>query len=673
MCGITGIVSLSEKIPGITQHVKNMNDAIRHRGPDGEGYLLFDGSETFSLFGNDTPEEVRNSSDQSPPISAITDFQSDTTRFVLGHRRLSIIDVSKLGHQPMCDVEKKIWIVYNGEIYNHVELRQELSQQGIPFKTQTDTEVILQAYLFWGEECVSRFNGMWSFVIFDVKNNFLFGSRDRVGVKPFYYYKDKNVFAFASEQKALLKFPQVVTSINFKVASDFLTGDIQFIERGEENMFQNIFELMPSHNFKIDLTSNSFKQWKYYTLNSNTDFSEFNKSTFEEYRKETEKLLVDSVKLRLRSDVPVGSCLSGGIDSSAIVGIMGSLAGAGHHVNLGGKLKLFTLTFPNQSIDESKWAKYVVDQTQAEWHCVTPTASDLLRDLSDLNYAQDIPVCSTGTYGQFQLMRKAKESGIKVILDGQGGDELFGGYLSHSIVYWKELLKHGKIGHLYAELSADGNFSFNLKQLFRDLTKREFSSLIPISLQQSFYKSYFKQNEFLKDSVIKEYLHGGGMSSELDVSRSGSLNEALLKDFTDTRLKMYLKYEDRSSMWHSLEARTPFADDHRLVEYVFNIPGAYKIHKGVNKHLLREAAKAYLPIPIKNRKDKLGFVTPIDQWMKEIKKEGMDFFDNSLADYMDVNKIKQNPEKFFSMTNHADGVRVFRMLSFALWKKLFKL
>jgi len=673
MCGITGVVNLKAQVQDIAVHVKSMTDAIRHRGPDGEGFLFFNNSEVISAYGFDTPASVKFSGLNYSPNTDVQNVPSENIQFALGHRRLSIIDVSPAGHQPMCDAGKKIWIIYNGEIYNHIELREELSQKGLSFRTNTDTEVILQSYLHWGEKCVDHFNGMWSFVIFDSDKKCLFGSRDRVGVKPFYYYKDENVFAFASEQKALLKLPFVKSGINFKAASEFLAGDIQYIERGEENMFRNIFELMPAHNFRIDLKTNEFKKWNYYSLKANTSFSAFNSRAFEQYRNETEKLLVDSVKLRLRSDVPVGSCLSGGIDSSAIVGIMGDLVSGGYKVNLGGKLKVFTLTFDDPVIDESKWAKYVVDQTQAEWHKVSPSASDLLRDLADMNYAQDIPVCSTGTYGQFQLMRKAKETGIKVILDGQGGDELFGGYTPHSIVFWKELLRKGRIGDLFSELSAGGKLFLNLQEMARELSRREFSALVPKSLQQSFYKSYFKQNEFLNGEVVNNFINSGGLDAELDVSNSSSLNEALLKDFTDTRLKMYLKYEDRSSMWHSIEARTPFADDHRLVEYVFNVPGAFKIQHGVKKHLLREAARKFLPKQIKERKDKLGFVTPIDQWMKQIQDQCLEYFDDSVNDFIDVKRIKNDPAKFFNITSHADGVRVFRMISFVIWKKLFNL
>ena len=673
MCGIAGIIDLKSSGRDIPLQLRSMTDTLRHRGPDGEGFLFFNGSKVTPAHGKDTPGNIISSSMVYAPKESVENIGIENIRFGLGHRRLSIIDVSPAGHQPMCDPEKRIWIIFNGEIYNYIELREELIAKGVAFRTNTDTEVILQSYLHWGEECVNHFNGMWAFVIFDSRKNCLFGSRDRVGVKPFYYYRDGSVFAFASEQKALLKLPFVRSGINFKAASEFLAGDIQYIERGEENMFKNIFELKPAHNFMIDLATGSFRQQEYYSLKTNASFSSFSAAEFEKYRDETEKLFVDSVKFRLRSDVPVGSCLSGGIDSSAIVGVMSKLISGGYKVNLGGQLKVFTLSFDDPAIDESKWAKYVVDRTKAEWHCVSPSANDLLQDFQDMNYAQDIPICSTGTYGQFRLMREAKEAGIKVILDGQGGDELFGGYMAHSRVFWKELLGRGKMGQLFSELASNGKLFSNLQEMIHDLSRRGFSSLVPMFLQQSFYRTYFRQNAFLNKAVIHEFVHSGGIESELEVVRSASLNEALLKDFTNTRLKMYLKYEDRSSMWHSIEARTPFADDHRLNEYVFNIPGAYKIHHGVNKYLLREAARDFLPKEVKERKDKLGFVTPIDQWMKQIQKDAMDYFDNSLEDFIDIKKIKKDPASFFTINNHADGVRVFRMISFAVWKKLFNL
>jgi len=669
MCGIAGIVNLSGAINDLSLHIKNMTDAIRHRGPDGEGFLFYDGENITPAFCNDTPEQVLGSSFNYSPKTNIRNY-SGNYLFALGHRRLSIIDVTAAGHQPMSNKEGNIWLVFNGEIYNYIELREDLKQKGFSFLTNTDTEVVLTAYSHWGEDCVKHFNGMWAFVIFDKRKNSLFCSRDRFGVKPFYFYRDSHVFAFASEQKALVKLPFVKTGINFNAASAFLAGDIHSIERGEENMFKNIFELMPSHNLWMDLNKKSFQKTCYYELKFNNEYSDYHLNSFEKYKSEVESLFVDAVKLRLRSDVPVGSCLSGGIDSSAIVSVIGKLASEGHSVNLGGKLKVFTLKFDDQSIDETRWAKYVVDQTKAEWHLVSPDADGLLKNLETLNYCQDVPICSTGTYGQFQLMKEAKQSGIKVVLDGQGGDELFGGYYSHSKVFWKELLRNGKYAKAVLEVSSDGKTFVNLKEYLKDSLKSRFSSF---SLMKAAYNAVIPQNSFLQENVVDEYFQSGIFFAEKELSRSSSLNEALKRDFINTRLKMYLKYEDRSSMWHSIEARTPLADDDKMIDYVFQIPSVYKIYKGINKYIFREAAAKFLPREIRERKDKLGLVTPIDKWTKQIGNHCLHYFDDSISDLIDVKKIKNNPKKFFNINNHADGTRIFRMISFAVWKKVFQM
>src|ERR1051325_26544 len=345
MCGITGIVNLSGTVPDLPRHIKTMTNALRHRGPDGEGFLFSSGSDIISAYGNDTPQNVISSSLNYSPDISIDNITESNFQFAFGHRRLSVIDTSPSGHQPMCDAQKQVWLCFNGEIYNYIELREELKQTGIVFESNSDSEVILKSYLYWGESCVSHFNGMWSFVIYDSRKNILFGSRDRVGVKPFYYFKNGNVFAFASEQKALLKLPFVQTGINYKAAADFLAGDIQYIERGQENMFKNIFELMPAENFSIDLRTKAFKKWKYYLLKAREGYVAYNEKNFLQYRDEVEKRLVDSVKLHLRSDVPVGSCLSGGIDSSAIVGIIADLISKGEKVNFGDRLNVFPLHF----------------------------------------------------------------------------------------------------------------------------------------------------------------------------------------------------------------------------------------------------------------------------------------------------------------------------------------
>lgn len=673
MCGITGIINLSGQNFNLSGLLRDMTKTIRHRGPDGEGYLLVNDSERVPAFSEETPENVRQAFLSYSPKLSVSELGDQKFQFGFGHRRLSVIDVSAAGHQPMCDNKKQVWITFNGEIYNYVELKETLQLKGVNFYTHTDTEVILQAYLFWGQDCVEHFNGMWSFVIYDSNRNILFGSRDRVGVKPFYYYMDKDVFVFASEQKALAQCPLVQTGINFAEASRFLAGDIYFKEQGEENLFSNIFELLPGYNFEFGLSTNTFHKWKYYSLNINTEFVEFNKARFNEYRDKTESLLINSIKLRLRSDVPVGSCLSGGLDSSAIVCLIDHLAKGGNYANFGEKLNVFTLKFEDQAIDESKWAKHVVDQTDAEWNLVSPGPEDMFKDFRALNYAQDIPVCSTGTYAQFRLMRATRDKGIKVVLDGQGGDELFGGYFIHHFIYWKELLRRGKFSKFYSELLGYDKPGLGANRIVTDFAKSIFLPFVSDSTQVRLLQRHAIQNEFLNKNVIRQYISSGDFKSDQAESSSNSLNEVLLRDFMEGRLKMFLKYEDRSSMWHSVESRTPFADDVELTNYVFSIPGAYKIRSGRNKYLFREAVRKYLPQPVADRKDKLGLVTPIDDWMKQLRNRTLEVIDNSVKDYIDVKGIKKKPDRFFKISNHEDGVRVFRMLSFTIWKDVFKL
>lgn len=671
MCGIAGIISLKGPLPGLAEQVRTMTRVLRHRGPDGEGFLLHDGQSAFPAFDDETPQAIRNSGHPQEPIRSLESGNSQPLLFAFGHRRLSIIDTSAAGHQPITDPLKQIWLVFNGEIYNYPELREQLKNKGHQFRTNTDTEVLLHAWLEWGDECVKHFNGMWAFVLYDARTNQVFASRDRAGVKPFYYFHQDGVFAFASEQKALLRLPYLKTGINKKAAAEFLAGDIQYLERGEENLFSQIYELPPARNFRINLGAGTLQSKSYYVLPVHPSNGNYNEQDFENYRRETEKKIVDSVRLRLRSDVPVGSCLSGGIDSSALVSIMARLVSQGEKVNLGGGLKVFTLTFDDPAIDESKWAGHVVQQTGAEWHKVSPETSELIRDLEELNYAQDIPICSTGTYGQFRLMRKAKEAGIKVILDGQGGDELFGGYPTHALAYWRSMLKKLQLGKFYAESSASPGWGANCKMLIKDSLKYRAGRWMPASMQTTMMQNYFPPLRFVNKELLDQFIRSGSLQQESEVSHSPHLNAALANDFAGARLKMYLKYEDRSSMWHSIEARTPFADDHLLNDWVFSIPGSFKIRNGVYKHLLRESVKDYIPNEIYHRRDKLGFVTPVDRWTAGMKSYFMDLLDDSMKDYINVKAIRSAPEQFFSMDGHANAVRVFRIISFAVWKKKF--
>ncbi|MEO8762095.1 MAG: asparagine synthase (glutamine-hydrolyzing), partial [Bacteroidia bacterium] len=393
MCGIGGILNLENKSINLVDGATIISKTLQHRGPDDEGFLFFKNEEIATAYGNDTQKESINNAFNFSAKQNIQQVAQDYNGVFI-HRRLSIIDISESGHQPMCTSNAKVWITFNGEIYNYIELRTELEKVGYTFKTKSDTEVLLNAYLHWGNECLQKLNGMFSFAIYDIEKKKLFCARDRSGVKPFYYYFKDGIFCFASEIKALRALPFIETSLNERALQHYLLHDA--IEYETEGFLKNIFELFPSNFLEIDLRNNELNLKKYFDVTINTDFTSYNEQDFFLCKEETEQAVTDSILKRLRADVPVGCCLSGGIDSSIISGVI-----ANHNKNF----NAFTATFPNEKIDESGYAKDVVDFTQANWHTVTPTAEELIADFDKLIYALDIPIWSTSTYAQFRVMQ----------------------------------------------------------------------------------------------------------------------------------------------------------------------------------------------------------------------------------------------------------------------------
>lgn len=660
MCGISGIVSLSGKTDGLAEAARLMNAAIRHRGPDGEGYLLVtkDGK-ALPAFSEETPDDISSSGYAHAPLTHIGAAGAEA-RMIFGHRRLSIIDLSPAGHQPFCNADASTWITYNGEIYNYIELRAELERLGHIFRTQTDTEVLLAAYREWGNECLHRLNGMWAFVIWDREKNLLFGARDRFGVKPFYYYSDASVFCFASEQKALLKNPFVSKTLNpVAIADYFVAGEIEY---REENFFRNIFELFPSCAFELRLENGEFRKWKWYSLPQQEEAPAFTEKQYQAYAEEIRALFVNAVRLRLRSDVPVGSCLSGGIDSSAIVGLIGKLIGQHEQVNVGERLKLFTSVFDDEKIDERKWAKEMVDRTGAEWKTVSPRPEELLGDLENLVYSQDVPIWSTSTYAQYRVMQLARASGVRVVLDGQGGDELFAGYMPYYYHFWKELSRTNP-RLLKTELQAFGENAKAFRR--RQYLIQVLMPSLPAGIQIMIQKKYFPDMQYIDPGLVGIY-----KKNYREKAKANSLNDALRHEFLDTRLKGYLKCEDRCSMWHSVESRTPFADDHPLIERVFSLPGSMKIRNGISKYLLREAAAPYLPDSIRGRRDKLGYATPNNEWITRLKNEFRPYFEQSFDGIIDKQKLLRDYDRFFSISGQAENGRIFKFIVFAVWKKV---
>jgi asparagine synthase (glutamine-hydrolysing) len=659
MCGIAGIFNNNSAVD--PSHIKTMCDILRHRGPDDEGYI-----------GVDLQQKIAHSlvGQESAVSGQSIDKFGKSARLFLGHRRLSIIDVTPAGHQPMSDWDGNVWVVFNGEIYNYIELRAALEKKGHKFHTSSDTEVLIYSYLEWGMDCLEKFNGMWAFVIYDKRKNILWGSRDRFGVKPMYYYLKNGWFAFASEIKAIVGLPFVEKRINERAAFQYLVHNMN---NPDECQFAGIEELKPSHAFKLELDTGDFKKWAYYRLEANDKWEGFDEKKFGAINEKIRELVFNAVRLRLRSDVPVGSCLSGGMDSSAIVCIVNDYLKKESIGSVGDRQKVFTACYPGNSIDESKWAQIVVDATKTTWHKTFPDAKSLLDDLDDLVYYQDVPFGSTSIYAQYRVMKVAKENGVKVLLDGQGGDELFTGYTSYFPNYYMDLFRHLAFGQLKKELDLKHNSPVNtmfMRVLAYTAIKRPLYDLAP-KFAKDLYNSFRNpvSSYFGREFVAKNNPHVPQPPTMAPLT----LNKMLVH-MMNVNLPELLWYEDRNSMRFSIESRTPFSDDIDLINYTFTVPSIYKIHDGWNKYLLRKAVSSVVPEEIVRRTDKIGFNTPEYDWilalkteiLSRMKSEGLDYF-------IDYNSISKDWDGLVAGQQKTGITTLWRYINFALWKKRFSL
>ena len=592
MCGICGIVDFSKEVDA--QIVRRMNDSIKHRGPDDEGYLV-DGK---AFGGKDTKVKA-------PKLKG-------KGNAVLGHRRLSIIDLSPKGHQPMR--HGKSWIVYNGEVYNYVELREELKGKGHKFNGDSDTEVILAAYEEWGTDCVKRFNGMFALAIWDGER--LFCARDRLGIKPFYYYYDNGRFFFASEIKALLE-AGVPKKPNDKIIYDYLM--FALLDHTEETFFDCVMQLAPGEYMVLGKAG--ITRQRYWSLHVNERLS--GDTVPEEFIRR----FIESVKYRLRSDVPVGTCLSGGMDSSSVVCVANKLIDTE-------KQKTFSAVFPGERIDESKYMEEVLSATGAEKNFVGPTAAGLLKELPQLIHHQDEPFGSTSIYAQWCVMRKAKERGVTVLLDGQGGDELLAGYLPYFGAHLKALFGTGKWLTFAKEVAgALRNMEFKQPRHLLSLL----SMMMPTGLRVKALAS--RRARLLNQDFAGRHAERNRLYAGL---KGAPLPKLLENDLLRSNLPALLHYEDRNSMAFSREARVPFLD-HEFVGYCASLPMDKKIRGGVMKKTLREAMDGVIPPEIIARKDKVGFATPEDKWMRDgLGRDMMKAFksrDFKAAKYLDQERL----------------------------------
>jgi asparagine synthase (glutamine-hydrolysing) len=699
MCGIAALISLND--PSSHLHCINlMTDVINHRGPDDEGFIFFSKSNqsskeqpyTAHIFsGKDVSPKLRDISLNYIPKEQYTNQKIPDSVVALGHRRLSIIDLSPYGHQPMCDSSSRYWIIFNGEVYNYIEIREELEAMGHHFVSGTDTEVILNAYKQWGKDCLSRFNGMWAFIIFDTKNGTLFASRDRFGVKPLYYwYSPEGFLAFASEIKEFTVLPGWNAKLNGSRAYDFLVSEAGLANHTSETLFRDVYQLRGGEAFEVQVSSLSTELpiYRWYDLKINKlDI------TFEEAKKEFLKLFQDAIRIRLRSDVPVGSCLSGGLDSSSIVCIVNDML---KEEKLEEIQKTFSVCSDVERIDERKFIDEVVKSRNIEAKYVYPSPEQLIDCLDSLIWHHDEPFDCTSIYAQWLVFQLASENGIKVMLDGQGSDEQLCGY-------------HRFFGCRYAHLFK----SLNLLTLGREIG--EVRTLHGDSITESIMMMGFYLTPFMIRQKLKRLLVEGGVPpSMLSVKKLEIPNDSRQKStkllvgapismlsaknlgvFNDSDnlvklpsgdviqkncyeqliysvLPQLLHSEDRNSMAHSLESRVPFLD-FRLVEFNLSLPPELKIADGYTKQILRESMSGILPEKILMRVDKIGFATAEESWMKgKNSKIFRQLFVESVESSMGIIN-EEALKKFDRMMEGKERFNSFawRVISFGKWMKIF--
>ena len=611
MCGICGMFGIFD-----TAGLGKMVSRLNHRGPDDKGFFFY-----------------------------------EENNVALGHTRLSIIDLSESGNQPMYSSNGSHIIVYNGEVYNYLEIRKELESKGYIFRTLTDTEVVLNSYLYWGDQCLSKFNGMFAFAIWDRSKKELFCARDRLGVKPFYYFYCNGKFAFASEIKPLLELECIRKKPNNHMIYDYMVDG--YVEHTDQTFFKNIYKLMPGCYAYISLEEGMHIE-KYWDISINDEIRNTDDShrIIDEFR----NLFIDSVKLRLRSDVPVGSCLSGGLDSSAIVCVVNNfIKEKMQGSSIGERQKTFSSCFEDLKFDERKYIEAIAQKTLSDKNYIFPNSDDLINDLTKLIYQQEEPFLGTSIFAQWRIMKTVKESGITVLLDGQGADELLGGYRKYKLFMIKQLMGEKRYSAAYKEIIGgllQNNRAYNFTMDFQKIKK-----ILGAGTDTKMLK-YIHKNFKLDYGCTTEHVF------------PQNLSESLYLDLRKYSLPALLRYEDKNSMSFSVEARLPFLD-YRLVEYSAKLPLAYKLNNGWSKWVLRQAMKGIVPDRIIDRRDKMGFVTSEKKWINEKREYFRKVFENKnflSSDYLNNKDILKD---FDNIINGAETPYLWRFINLEIWMQLF--
>ncbi|MDC1003138.1 asparagine synthase (glutamine-hydrolyzing) [Candidatus Pelagibacter sp.] len=607
MCGVLGWLG-----EGVNKNLSNFESALNvlsHRGPDDEGVW-------------------------------------EDTNILLGHRRLSIIDLSQAGHQPMIDNQSGSIIIFNGEIYNYLELAEELKKLGYKFKGNSDTEVLLYSLVEWGPNVISKLNGMWAFAFWSPKKNQLILSRDRFGVKPLYFHQSKNNFAFASEPKGLLNIFPKLRSINENVLLDFLKNNSLYTEN---KSFYNNIDVFPQAHYGIyepnNRKFNLIRYWDY-PKSVNNDISE------EEAIDEFSVLLKDSVRLRLRSDVSVGVTLSGGLDSTGILAATNSEKKK--------PINCYTSVYEEDSFDEYKWAEIASKNVECKLTPVISKQTGWLDALKKITWHLDAPNYSPAVFPIWNIMKYSRSENVPVLLDGQGADESLGGYAQYSILNLLESLsfKNNEIR----------NLKFLLKHLRGVISTFGLIHSLSFAVKETSPKihSWYRRKVGFQSLLLDEFCDSP--HSKNNEVKSYSVRDRLINDHSSYILPGLLHYGDALSMSHGIEVRNPFLD-YRLVEWIFKLPNNILFNNNETKSILRQFLRNNKQIDISHRADKKGYPTPVGKWLASNEIEQLLLSEeNSMLQWCDKKKIKKLIHLNRRGVKTAES-NLYKLLSSQLWIK----
>ncbi|MEW5693977.1 MAG: asparagine synthase (glutamine-hydrolyzing) [Candidatus Hydrogenedentota bacterium] len=640
MCGINGIISFKRNLDTHNRMtLLKMNSALKNRGPDGIGVLEANTNGRYSL-------HYHNELTTMEPVN-----------FCLGHTRLAIIDLSYRGLQPLSNEDNTVFVVYNGEIYNYIELREELLKRGHIFRSKTDTEVIAHSYEEYGYDCVNRFNGMWAFALFDLNNMSFFCSRDRFGIKPLYYYYDRHYFIFSSEIRTILFNKVVRKELNIRLFFEYLASGVR--DYCEETLYDGIYRLLPAHNLVLDRSG--IKIYRYWDINGSIDTG----ISFNEACKKYRELLVDSVNIRLKnSDVEVASCLSGGLDSSSMVSIISDMFSTEK------KIKTFSYCAGYDYVDESCWVDHLLKEKSIMNYKIFITKDDLLQHYENMLNHFDEMLIIASCFSEYMVMREIAANNIKVTLDGQGGDELLSGYTGY-ISYHIGNLRRDQ-AKIYCDNYGldydDSVYALGYYKLFKavprffDIFKYLTNDLL-MMYENNYCNDWLVVKNFKGENVEKKcskylVLNKDSYSFRLKQKFESPLKNYLYNDLTLIMLPALLRYEDTISMAHSIEARVPFLD-YRLVEFINSLPDEYILNKGLTKYISRQSMKNIVPATILSRIDKKGYSTPDREWLQQYL--GQYFYqkisgnENYLKDYFNTELIRNDLISVINTVNLSPG------------------